>query len=92
MPIAVLHDANRCFGCGQCAQACADAHNPGSSEILTVKSSPVPLTPTALTRVRYKDVVYNGEPLRVATKIQCMHCIEPACAAAFSIEYSPETW
>ncbi len=82
MPIAVLHDATKCLGCGQCAQACAAAHNPGSSDLLTVKSTPVPLTPTTWTRVRYKDVEYNGKSLRVATKIQCMHCLEPACATA----------
>ena len=67
MAIAVLHDATKCLGCGQCVAACAAKNNPNSTDIISVKSSPVPLTPTTWTRVRYKDVVYNGKSLRVAT-------------------------
>ena len=82
MAIAVLHDATRCVGCGRCQTACAEWNNPGAADTLSVETDRQPLAPTAWTRVRYSEVEYNGASLRVPSKIQCMHCLEPACAAA----------
>jgi len=82
MPIAILHDATKCLGCGQCQTACAEWNNPSAANGLIVGSAREPLAPDTWTRVRYTDVTYNGASLRVNTKVQCMHCLEPACAAA----------
>jgi formate dehydrogenase iron-sulfur subunit len=80
MPIAVLHDATKCLGCGQCVKACAAHNNPGT--VPGVTSTPTVLTPTSWTRIQTRYVDYKGKRLRVNTKIQCLHCLTPACAAA----------
>lgn len=80
----VLFDATRCIGCRKCEEACNK-----------VKSLPAPKAPfddlSVLNKKRRTDAfsytVVNkytsaspGAP--VFCKIQCNHCLEPACAAA----------
>jgi len=72
----VLYDSTRCKGCRGCEFDCADANN-------------LPLPPKDIKGIRKPDefhrtVVngYNTSKGKVFVKIQCMHCNEPACAAA----------
>ena len=74
----VLYDSTRCVNCRTCEEVCAKAH-----------SLPEPLPSNKIAAVRKTDETCNtvvntfqtpkGE---VYIKRQCMHCNEPACAAA----------
>lgn len=82
--IGVLHDTTLCIGCRRCEKACAE-----------VNERPVPKTPyddlsVLDTRrrpsVESYTVVNKYAPEEAHTpvfrKIQCNHCLEPACASA----------
>lgn len=78
--VAVLVDTTRCIGCRECEVACAEAHG------LPV---PVPAKDGALaahrdTSTDHWTVVNRFETDKgtVFVKKQCMHCGQPACAAA----------
>jgi len=77
---AILHDITRCEGCQECEYACADANGlpdvpddeyPDSD----IRRETKPLQYTVINAVETSV----GE---VYTKRQCMHCAQPACAAA----------
>jgi formate dehydrogenase iron-sulfur subunit len=75
---AMLFDSTLCIGCKSCEKACAKAHNfPEPDDEI----KPDVLRKTSETR---RGVINNhttsvGE---VFVRNQCMHCNEPACAAA----------
>lgn len=77
-PWGVLVDTTRCIGCRSCESACAEANGlpeppedgPEGADRLT--------TTQQLTAVQRFETA-QGE---VFVKRQCMHCIEPGCAAA----------
>lgn len=76
----VLVDTTRCIGCRQCEVSCAEAHG------LPI---PEPATDHALDRPRDTSpgqwTVVNRQSTEqgdVFVKRQCMHCDQPACAAA----------
>ncbi|CAK7035919.1 MAG: hypothetical protein DELT_00563 [Desulfovibrio sp.] len=81
--IGVLHDSTLCIGCRYCEKACA-----------TINSRPAPEKPyedlSVLEKRRRPSVEsytvvnkYAPENSRpVFRKIQCNHCLEPACASA----------
>jgi Fe-S-cluster-containing dehydrogenase component len=83
--LGVLFDATRCIGCRKCEEACN-----------RVNELPAPEKPFAdlgvMERARRTDAraytVVNryegapGAPGPVFRKIQCNHCLEPACASA----------
>jgi len=78
--VGVLVDTTRCIGCRACERACAEEHD------LPV---PDPQSNGALEEVRTTSderwtVVNRYETSRgeVFVKTQCMHCWQPACAAA----------
>ena len=78
--VGILVDTTRCIGCRQCEVACAQAHD------LPV---PDPTTDGALeehrdtTTTRWTVVNrFETEKGTVFVKKQCMHCGQPACAAA----------
>jgi formate dehydrogenase iron-sulfur subunit len=74
----ILYDSTRCVNCRTCEDVCAEAHN-----------LPAPLPSDKIEAVRQTNETCNtvvntfqtkkGE---VYIKRQCMHCNEPACAAA----------
>jgi Ni/Fe-hydrogenase subunit HybB-like protein/Fe-S-cluster-containing dehydrogenase component len=70
---SILYDSTRCVGCKECVRACA-AENTGTVGFGTENE----LSPTALTVLRRYD--FWGE--HVLRKVQCMHCVDPACASA----------
>lgn len=89
-----LIDISRCIGCRSCEAACKAARNfpPGES---------ADLGPTAWTYVRVQQLrtpvphatMGDGMAAQRAVKVQCMHCLEPACVSACpvgALRRSPE--
>jgi len=75
---AVLFDATRCTGCQNCEFACAEANGlPEPTDTALVGK----LRKTNENR-RTVHNVYKTSKGEVYVKNQCMHCNEPACAAA----------
>lgn len=82
--MGVLHDTTRCVGCRLCEEACNKVNNLPAPEKdfkdLSVLETERRTTTKAHTVVnRYKD---NENGRTVFRKIQCNHCLEPACASA----------
>jgi len=78
--VGILVDTTRCIGCRECEVACAEAHG-----------NPVPDPATDGALAEHRDTktdqwtVVNGydtDEGKVFVKKQCMHCGQPACAAA----------
>jgi Fe-S-cluster-containing dehydrogenase component len=74
----ILYDSTRCIGCYNCEYECA-----------TANELPEPVSPENDTDIRKPDetwrTVVNGYETskgKVYVKVQCMHCSQPACAAA----------
>jgi len=74
----VLYDAARCKGCRGCEYDCAEAN--GLPEPIPSKE----IQGLRKTDDKHRTVVneYNTSKGKVYAKMQCMHCNEPACAAA----------
>lgn len=75
----VLVDLTKCVGCRTCEQACAEANglpDPDWSDDMSYRNPRHP-TPTQFTAVN-RYATSKGE---VNVKSQCMHCLQPACAA-----------
>jgi len=74
----ILYDSTRCVGCRTCEFECASAHKlpepPPSEKIAAIRKT----DETCNTVVN----TYKTEKGEVFIKRQCMHCNEPACAAA----------
>jgi Fe-S-cluster-containing dehydrogenase component len=79
----VLVDLTKCIGCRACEQSCADA-NALPAPDLSLVGPDIPARPRRETSDRQKTVVNRNETSagEVFVKTQCMHCVEPACAAA----------
>jgi Fe-S-cluster-containing dehydrogenase component len=80
--MGVLHDTTRCVGCRKCEEACNSVNElpkPQTSfDDLTVLDETRRTTPEAFTVVNK----YTCDDDRtVFRKIQCNHCLEPACAS-----------
>jgi len=74
----VLYDSTRCVGCQECERACAKAHD------LPEPQDEVKVGILRKTNETQRCVVnnYNTSKGEVFVRNQCMHCNEPACAAA----------
>ncbi len=78
-PFGVLIDTTRCLGCQTCEAACAEANGlPEPAPNDTTGKVLRQTTTTQLTAVQ----TFNTDKGEVYVKRQCMHCLEPACAAA----------
>ncbi len=79
----VLVDLTKCIGCKGCEQACAEANGlpPPDGSLV---GSDIPVRPRRTTSETQRTVVNRLETKGgdVFVKSQCMHCVEPACAAA----------
>lgn len=92
MSKAVLYDANKCIGCRGCQIACKQwnendeiipiTENGVNSRNLGTYENPPQLSAKTWTKIRFTELEYDGKFQWVFTKIQCMHCEYPACAAA----------
>jgi Fe-S-cluster-containing dehydrogenase component len=73
----ILYDSTRCLNCHVCERLCAKIH--GAPEPEKPKDGEI-----RQTNETYRTVVnaYNTSKGEVYAKKQCMHCNEPACAAA----------
>ncbi len=81
----VLHDTTLCVGCRVCEAACnkvnllpAPDHPFSDLSILKNKRRTTPAQYTVVNR--YEDITPSGRP--VFKKIQCHHCLTPACVSA----------
>jgi len=78
--MGVLVDTTLCVGCRTCEAACAQANglpvpdidSPGWEDVFDENRSPTPTQFSVVNR-------FDGE---IYVKRQCMHCNQPACAAA----------
>ncbi len=76
--VALLYDATRCIGCKGCVAACSEANNtPPDTRTDGLHQAPNDLND--LTRNIIK--LYKTSTESSFVKRQCMHCLEPACAA-----------
>ncbi len=76
----VLIDTTRCLGCKQCQVACQQAHH------LPADAKANVLCATALSIVDMHNVSPDlSKPEIRPIKRQCMHCLNPACAAACTV-------
>jgi len=78
--VGILVDTTRCIGCRQCEVACAEAHDlpvPDVAKDGALEKHREPTTDqwTVVNR-------FETEKGTVFVKKQCMHCGQPACAAA----------
>ena len=74
----ILYDSNICVGCQSCETACAEAHG---LPVPTDEIKPGVLRKTSETQ-RCAINCYTTEKGDIFVRNQCMHCNEPACAAA----------
>jgi len=73
----ILYDSTRCLGCRACERLCAKVH--GLPEPEKPKEGEIRKTDE---NKRSVINAYNTSKGEVFVKKQCMHCNEPACAAA----------
>lgn len=83
--LGVLHDTTRCIGCRKCEAACNEVNKLPAPERpfddLTVLDEKRRTHAGSYTVVnRYDDIEGASGP--VFRKMQCNHCLEPACASA----------
>ena len=76
--MGILYDSTRCLGCRACEIGCAEAHGlpePKDELVTDVLRKTSELQRTTVNK-------YTTSKGEVLVKNQCMHCNEPACAAA----------
>ena len=93
--LGVLFDATRCIGCRKCEEACNKVNElpapPKPFSDLAVLVRPGPAAAETYTVVnRYENVPGAKGPLY--RKIQCNHCLEPACASACPVAATRQVW
>lgn len=83
MSVGALIDLTRCIGCRSCQVACKSWNdNPGEqTSFWGTYDNPPTLTPITWSLVKFAEVEAKGSVKLVMSKIQCMHCINPACIA-----------
>jgi Ni/Fe-hydrogenase subunit HybB-like protein/Fe-S-cluster-containing dehydrogenase component len=73
--IGVLYDPTLCIGCQDCVRGCA-LHQGCDPEAVTEHHTP--LAPPYLTVLQK----HEHEGVEAFHKVQCMHCVDPACVSA----------
>jgi formate dehydrogenase iron-sulfur subunit len=84
MSKGVLYDATKCIGCRGCQTACKQWNQMPATATTNYGTyeNPPQLSATNFTKIRFTETEDNGKFHFVFTKLQCMHCEEPACATA----------
>jgi len=79
--MGMLYDTTRCIGCKTCVVACREANNlepDRSGQALPIYQAPLDLNGQTKNVIK----LYKEGDRRSYMKAQCMHCVDPACAAA----------
>jgi len=84
-PKGVLLDLTRCIGCRGCQVACKEWNQRSvkKTRITDGFTNPPDLNSECYTRIKFHE--RDGQEDRLGwdfTKVQCMHCQDPACASA----------
>lgn len=82
--VGILVDTTKCIGCRRCQVACQAKNGlPALPEKIPAHETyPEQLSATAFTHVEFfKTGGTDDKPVFTSIKRQCMHCVEPACAA-----------
>jgi Fe-S-cluster-containing dehydrogenase component len=74
----ILIDLTRCVGCQNCSVVCAEANGLPEPDLDIMFESKISTSPSCYTVINSYEI--DGEEYYV--KQQCMHCNQPACAAA----------
>jgi Fe-S-cluster-containing dehydrogenase component len=81
--MSVLVDTTRCIGCRSCEEACAEANGLPVPDIYSVESEEVFEQRRSPSVTQYSVINrFDGPEEDIFVKNQCMHCNQPACAAA----------
>jgi Fe-S-cluster-containing dehydrogenase component len=80
--VAVLVDTTRCIGCRSCEEACAEANGLPIPDVDSIESESVFHELRSPTETQYSVVNRFEVDDEIFVKKQCMHCNQPACAAA----------
>lgn len=92
--VGVLHDTTLCVGCRSCEEACNRVNQMPAPEKpfkdLSVLEKSRRTTSETHTVVNRFDNTSNGKG-PVFAKIQCNHCLEPACASACFVKAFEKT-
>lgn len=76
--VGLLYDATRCVGCKACVSACREANDVAYAPGNTLHYDNVDLSANAKTVIK----LYDDDGQSSFMKMQCMHCIDPACTTA----------
>ena len=85
MTKAMLIDTTRCVGCRACQVACKSWNElaPAHTGFSGTGTNPTHLDASTFTRVLFTErATADGGVRSTFVKRQCMHCVDPACAAA----------
>ena len=90
--VGILYDSNLCIGCQACMTACKQANDMPAehSGVNDMWDNPLDLSAKTLNIIK----MYSQGPERAFVKRQCLHCLEPSCAAACpvsALRKDPET-
>ncbi|HEY5658330.1 MAG TPA: 4Fe-4S dicluster domain-containing protein [Myxococcota bacterium] len=80
--VGVLVDTTRCIGCRGCEEACAEANGLPAPDIDSAEAYAVFDQERNPSVTQFSVVNRFGEDEEIFVKRQCMHCNQPACAAA----------
>ena len=92
---ALLHDMTRCIGCRGCQVSCKQWNNRPAEKTTFFAGpgyqNPADLSAKTYTLITYNEVEQKGRFDWVFGKLQCKHCLEPACAAICPVEAITKT-
>lgn len=77
--VGMLYDATLCVGCKTCMVACREANGIAYEDGETLWDAPVDLSAQAKNIIKLYQEDGGGSCFM---KMQCMHCIDPACVSA----------
>jgi Fe-S-cluster-containing dehydrogenase component len=77
--VGLLYDATRCIGCKACMVACREANDMPYARTSTLYDDHDDLSADARNVIKFHS---DGSGESSYMKMQCMHCIDPACATA----------
>lgn len=75
----MLYDSTLCIGCQACVVACREANDLSYETHSRLYDDPIDLSGHTCNIIKLME---DGEGGTAFMKAQCMHCIDPACAAA----------